>query len=204
MKKYDERIIGQPAYEVNIYDRTLKELVVTGFTVDKDGYRLTYNPESTNSWARRVFLSKRKATNFLNNLISQHEKKLAKLKEANEHRNLLREATKNYKHLIGKEVVVKVQTDQWVKDKITDIDVVCRPSKGSAELSFRTRLGSGYYLFVREGKNWKWWSKLDELKDERAKLLKKIDSLNKQVQDLDSKILEQEKQDILDEVNKSK
>ena len=189
MKRFDERIIGQKAYEVDTYNNTIQELTITGFTVSKEGYQLTYEPDATTSWRKKLFLSKKKAVNFLNNLINEYNRRQAKRLEATKMYNILREAVDNYKHLIGREVVVKTRPNQWTKDTIIDIDVVGRPYR-EPELCFRTRLGSGAYLFKREGRNWKYWSELDDLLDEKKTLKVKLDNIKNQIAKLDKQIAE--------------
>jgi hypothetical protein len=76
--------------------------------------------------------------------------------------------------LLNKVVMVRIDTDKWLK---TTISAVYATDKKGEYFFTTSPRGSGAYLLKREGKNWYFWSELDELEKKREELDKKIQSL---------------------------
>lgn len=191
MKKYDSRIIGQKAYFVKGHRKEITELTITGFTVDADGYHLIYdNKDIYVGWQDRIFLSEKKANNFLNDIIKREEVRELRNIKNKEYIAKLEDSLTDYDHLVGSDVMLKENHGKWYKHKIKGFHIVYRYSKKKPVIGFYTLNGSGMYLLSREGKNWKFWTKLDELNTKLEKLQEQVKDVKKQIKD-EEKILKE-------------
>ena len=134
-----------------------------------------------NAWNKYVSRSELKAKRVYDNLLeirNRRELKWQKEREFYQENNKnLDEVSKNY---VGKTVMVRFKghgKEESYYKKVT-IDTLF-PRYKKDEYSFSTTPVTNYYLTTREGKNWYFWSELDELKQQKEKIEKRIKELEK-------------------------
>jgi len=132
-----------------------------------------------NAWNKYVSRSELKAKRVYDNLLeirNRRELKWQKEREFYQENNKnLDEVSKNY---VGKTVMVRFKghgKEESYYKKVT-IDTLF-PRYKKDEYSFSTTPVTNYYLTTREGKNWYFWSELDELKQQKEKIEKRIKEL---------------------------
>jgi hypothetical protein len=132
-----------------------------------------------NAWNKYVSRSELKAKRVYDNLLeirNRRELKWQKEREFYQENNKnLDEVSKNY---VGKTVMVRFKEygkEESHYKKVT-IDTLF-PRYKKDEYSFSTTPVTNYYLTTREGKNWYFWSELDELKQQKEKIEKRIKEL---------------------------
>jgi hypothetical protein len=129
-----------------------------------------------NAWNKYVSRSELKAKRVYDNLLeirNRRELKWQKEREFYQENNKnLDEVSKNY---VGKTVMVRFKghgKEESYYKKVT-IDTLF-PRYKKDEYSFSTTPVTNYYLTTREGKNWYFWSELDELKQQKERIEKRI------------------------------
>lgn len=136
-----------------------------------------------NAWNTYVTRSELKAKRVYDRLLEENNRKELKWrteKEIKRKANLeniknLDEVSKNY---VGKTVMVKFKghgKEESYYKKVT-IDTLY-PSYKKDEYSFSTKPATNQYLTTRECKNWYFWSELDELKQQKETIEKRIKEL---------------------------
>ena len=132
-----------------------------------------------NAWNKYVSRSELKAKRVYDNLLeirNRRELKWQKEREFYQENNKnLDEVSKNY---VGKTVMVRFKghgKEESYYKKVT-IDTLF-PRYKKDEYSFSTTPVTNYYLTTREGKNWYFWSELDELKQQKEAIEKRIKEL---------------------------
>lgn len=144
------------------------------FNTDK---LLTSN--NLNSWNKYVSRSELKAKRVYDRLLEIHNRRELKWQKEREtyeeNRKNLEEVSKNY---VGKTVMVKFkghgkETSYYKKVTIDALN----PTYKKGEYSFTTKPTTNQYLTTREGKNWYFWSELDELKQQKETIEKRIKEL---------------------------
>src|SRR5690554_4510733 len=141
----------------------------------------TYDVNDINNWYRYVSRSELKAKRVYNNLLeARNRRKLKWQKEREireENQKNLDEVSKNY---VGKTVMVRFKRygkEESYYKKVT-IDTLY-PTYKKDEYSFSTKPTTNQYLTTREGKSWYFWSELDELKQQKETIEKRIKELLK-------------------------
>jgi len=141
----------------------------------------TYDINDINNWYRYVSRSELKAKRVYNNLLeARNRRKLKWQKEREireENQKNLDEVSKNY---VGKTVMVRFKRygkEESYYKKVT-IDTLY-PTYKKDEYSFSTKPTTNQYLTTREGKSWYFWSELDELKQQKETIEKRIKELLK-------------------------
>lgn len=131
------------------------------------------------NWNTYVSRSELKAKRVYDRLLETHNRRELKWQKEREfyqenYKNL-DEVSKNY---VGKTVMVRFKghgEEESYYKKVT-IDTLF-PRYKKDEYSFSTTPVTNYYLTTREGKNWYFWSELDELKQQKEILEKRIKEL---------------------------
>ena len=177
---YSMITIGQEIYEIEFKDDkyVVVEKTLTGTVKRLDDcyeyyvdYTQTHKGFVPNHHQRyRLFTSKKKAENVAKVLNDERKRydvidaKRKKIKKYNE------EWIKTL-DVVGKYVMVYVGEGKWHKQQIKEI-VPWEKKESYAFWGY-----SGWYVSYREGKNWYFWSELDELKRKKEKLEKQIKEL---------------------------
>ena len=132
-----------------------------------------------NNWNSYVTRSELKAKRVYDGLLEAHNRRELKWQTEREihHENLknLVEVGKNY---IGKNVMVKFkrygkEVSHYEKVKIVSL----QPTYKKNEYLFSTQPTTNQYLTTREGKNWYFWTELDELRQQKEIIEKRIKEL---------------------------
>jgi hypothetical protein len=155
------------------------ERIVTGISLNRKGNLRAYldysNYPEAFDWGGYFSYSKSKALK-----VSEHFKEQLRNKEKRRQQkdliyqnNQANIATIEDK-LMNKVVMVYVGEGRWIKATVTNMWTSDKRGRYYFTTSPR---GSGAYLTKREGKNWYFWSELDELEKKREELDKKIQSL---------------------------
>lgn len=178
--------LGDVLYVVNEWHLSLgiKKVIVTGLTLNKKGdvdfhidnesncYYYQYNSYITRSEAKA-----NKVYNTLLEQQKQRDKRYIEQKEIRDENQIhLDEVSKNY---VGKNVMVKFHRNgkETEYEKVTIYELY--PTYKKSEYSFSTSPKTNQYLTSREGKNWYFWTELDELKKKKEQLEKRIMELEK-------------------------
>src|SRR5690554_3330871 len=134
-----------------------------------------------NGWSTYVSRSELKAKRVYDTLAETRNRRELKWKKEREIREEnqknLDEVSKNY---VGKTVMVRFKgygKEESYYKKVT-IDTLY-PTYKKDEYSFSTKPTTNQYLTTREGKNWYFWSELDELKQQKETIEKRIKELLK-------------------------
>lgn len=132
-----------------------------------------------NSWNKYVSRSEIKAKRVCDNLSESYNRKKLKWQTKKdileENQKNLDEVSKNY---VGKNVMVRFKRhgkEISHYEKVT-IDTLY-PTYKKGEYSFSTKPFTNHYLTTREGKNWYFWTELDELKQQKETIEKRIKEL---------------------------
>ena len=132
-----------------------------------------------NAWSKYVTRSELKAKRVYERLMERHNRRELKWQKEREfyqeNNKNLDEVSKNY---VGKTVMVRFKghgKEESYYKKVT-IDILY-PRYKKDEYSFSTNPVTNYYLTTREGKNWYFWSELDELKQQKETIEKRIKEL---------------------------
>ena len=161
------------------------EVFVTGLSVRsndgrKDIYTFTcshntgtYNHYSESELKLFFYFTKEKAQHFID---SEGAKVMAsrvrhELRQRIRERNIL--LLKELEPLLGKRIMIRVEEGEWIVSSIKTIV----PTYKEGVLQFIDTARSNRYKFNREGRNWKYWTELDELKAKRDALEKQIAEL---------------------------
>ena len=134
-----------------------------------------------NGWSTYVSRSELKAKRVYDTLAETRNRRELKWKKEREIREEnqknLDEVSKNY---VGKTVMVRFKgygKEESYYKKVT-IDTLY-PTYKKDEYSFSTKPTTNQYLTTREGKSWYFWSELDELKQQKETIEKRIKELLK-------------------------
>lgn len=125
--------------------------------------------------------SELKAKRVYDNLVEQQKRRelkwQTKKETYKENQKNVEEVSKNY---VGKTVMVRFKggKEESYYKKVT-IDTLY-PTYKKGEYSFDTKPETNNYLTTREGKNWYFWSELDELKKQKEDIEKRIKELEKE------------------------
>ena len=132
-----------------------------------------------NAWNIYVTRSELKAKRVYDRLLETHNRRKLKwqteIEIREENFKNLDEVSKNY---VGKNVMVRFKghgKEESYYKKVT-IDTLY-PTYKKGEYSFSTKPITNQYLTTREGKNWYFWSELDELKQQKETIEKRIKEL---------------------------
>jgi len=145
-------------------------------TVDYNEYSNKYTKNnfgefftfSKSSFGPLFTFSKKEAENIVANvkkIAEDREKAHEKAKLIYENNKILAE---EFKHLVGNKVLLRVKDKEWIISKIKKIE----PTWKENELGFWDTIKSNLWLFKREGVNWKYYTKKDELEKKKLKLEK--------------------------------
>lgn len=136
-----------------------------------------------NSWNKYVSRSELKVKRVYNNLIEQKARRDARYQKENEfyqeNSENLDEVSKKY---VGKTVMVRFKRHGDEESHYEKVKIVSlHPTYKKGEYSFGTRPITNHYLTTREGKNWYFWSELDELKKQKETIEKRIKELENEL-----------------------
>ena len=136
-----------------------------------------------NSWNKYVSRSELKVKRVYNNLIEQKARRDARYQKENEfyqeNSEKLDEVSKNY---VGKTVMVRFKRHGDEEAHYEEVKInMLRPTYKKGEYSFTTKPFTNRYLTTREGKNWYFWSELDELKKQKETIEKRIKELENEL-----------------------
>lgn len=178
--------LGDVLYVVNESHLSLgiKKVIVTGLTLNKKGDVDFHIDNEVNcyyyQYGSYITRSETKATKVYNILLEQQKQRNKRYIEEKEIRAEnqihLDVVSKNY---VGKTVMVKFQRygKETKYEKVTIYELYPTYKKG--EYSFSTSPKTNQYLTSREGKNWYFWTELDELKKKKEDIEKRIKELEK-------------------------
>ena len=128
----------------------------------------------------RLFTSEKKAENAARSLNEQrkaYRERINKEKEIEKEIKVYNDEWIKTLDVVGKQVMVKVgwQHQRWAKATIRTV----YPSDKEKNV-YMFRACGNWYISSREGKNWYFWTELDELKKQREDIDKKIAEKEKQ------------------------
>lgn len=179
--------LGDELYLVSEHNLSagVKKVIVTSLILDKNGeIRFTLDQDDyyfTSWWNTFLTRSEKKANKVLQILIDENERRKIRAKQRDDiyiANNLkLDEVKTNY---VGKTVMVrfKRQNNESNYEKVVISDVF---STHKLDVySFSTRPKTNHYLTSREGKNWYFWTELDELKQKKQEIDRRILELEKE------------------------
>ena len=165
----DGHYISKGVQQATVTILSLNHKKEVTFNTDK---LLTSN--NLNAWNTYVSRSELKAKRVYVNLLEAHNRRKFKWQTEREtyelNRKNLDEVSKNY---VGKMVMIRFkrygkETSYYEKVKIVSLHATYK--KG--EYSFETTPTTNRYLTTREGKNWYFWTELDELKQQKETIEK--------------------------------
>ena len=134
----------------------------------KDRYTYITRSEKKAQKVYQIWLNRQKRRN------ERYEKNQSLYKE---NQSKLEEVSKQY---VGKTVMVRFRRiNQDVKYEKGVIHSLI-PTYKKGEYLFCTSPSTNQYLTTREGKNWYFWTELDELKQKKADIEKRIEDLEKE------------------------
>ncbi len=170
----DRHYLSKGVQQATVLTLSLNDKKEVTFNTDK---LLTSN--NLNAWHKYVSFSELKAKRVYDRLLETHNRRELKWQKEREtyeeDRKNLEEVSKNY---VGKTVMVRFkghgkEESYYKKVKIA----LLNPTYKKGEYSFTTKPATNKYLTTREGKNWYFWSELDELKQQKEILEKRIKEL---------------------------
>ena len=186
-KLYTIKQVGSPScFEVEehvltgLVRKTNKPFLGDAFEYHLDGaahWHLTTKKITVTerSYNLRLFRSKKKAENVVRSLNEQRKAFRERLKKEREREKEIKAYNKEWiiktLDVVGKQVMVKVgwQHQRWAKATIRTV----YPSDKEKNV-YMFRACGNWYISSRAGKNWYFWSELDELKKQREEIDKKI------------------------------
>lgn len=182
--------LGDVLYFVDRHHLTtgVQQAIVTTISLNdkKEVTFMTDNELKThhlNSWNKYVTRSESKAKRVYGSLLearNRRELKWQTKKEIREeNQKNLDEVSKNY---VGKNVMVRFidhSKEESYYKKVT-IDTLY-PTYKKNEYLFSTQPTTNQYLTTREGKNWYFWTELDELKQQKETIEKRIKELSNDI-----------------------
>ena len=165
---------SSPENLAKVYKSTIKAINDVGsyITINTSRHKQVYSDDI----GKKVFFSEKKANNVADNLNEIERQRQLRYEEEKKIyiENLAKLET--YDDLkLDDGVLIKVENGEWVKSTVEAIGVTYKKD----ELYFVDSLRHNKYLTTREGKNWKRWTKLDELKLQK-------ENIEKQIKDLES------------------
>ncbi|MFA5719491.1 MAG: hypothetical protein WC939_00365 [Acholeplasmataceae bacterium] len=184
--KPEQLKLGDVLYFVDMHHLTKGVQQATVLTLSlNDKKEVTFRTDNEletyhlNSWNKYVSRSELKAKRVYVNLLEAHNRRKFKWQTEREiyHENLknLVEVGKNY---VGKTVTVKFKRYGKEISHYEKVEIVSlEPTYKKGEYSFETKPTTNRYLTTREGKNWYFWSELDELKQQKETIEKRIKEL---------------------------
>ena len=178
-KVYAIKRYGHPSYIYEVYERTVTSIHLEDeqYSLDNSNHRVSISPKGDGNALMdfgRIYTSKKKAENVAKSLNDEQQRQEEKQKKINEKAEKIAEYNKKWIEtldVIGKEVMVYIGKGEWVKQTIKKI-VGWNKLETWAFWGYR-----GYYLSTREGKNWYFWTELDELKRKKKDIEDKIKAL---------------------------
>ncbi len=179
--------LGDVLYFVdgNYLSKGVQKATVLTLSLENDKKEVTFRTDKLltslylNHWNVYVSRSELKAKRVYVRLLETDNRRKFKWQTEKEIReeNLknLDEVSKNY---VGKTVMVKFkrygkEVSYYEKVKIVSLHPTCKKN----EYLFSTQPTTNQYLTTREGKNWYFWSELDELKQQKETIEKRIKEL---------------------------
>lgn len=142
-------------------------------TFKTDSELATHN---LNAWNKYVTRSELKAKRVYDNLLEARNRRELKWRTKEEIREEnLKNIDKVSQNYVGKTVMVRFKgygKEEPYYEKVTIDTLYPRYKKG--EYAFLTKPATNYYLTTRKGKNWYFWSELDELKQQKETIEKRI------------------------------
>lgn len=178
--------LGDVLYFVdgNYLSKGVQEAIVTTLSLDDKGktsFKTNNNLVSfyLNGWNVYVSRSEAKAKKVYDILLEQQKRRQLKydIEKYNYQENTknIDEVSKNY---VGKTVMVRF--NRHGKEEVTYEKVKINklyPRYNIDEYSFDTKPETNHYLTTRENKNWYFWTELDELRQQKETIEKRIKEL---------------------------
>lgn len=178
--------LGDKLYFVveSALSKGVQEATVTTLSLDDKG-NVSFKTNNIlssydiNGWGIYVTRSEAKAKKVYDNLLEQQKRRKIRYDKEKE---IYQENTKNIdevsKNYVGKTVMVRFtrygkEVSHYEKVKINKL----YPRYNKDEYSFDTQPETNHYLTTREGKNWYFWTELDELKKQKESIDKRIKEL---------------------------
>lgn len=187
--KSEQLKLGDVLYFVDgsYLSKGVQEVIVTTLSLDDKG-NISFNTNklltshNINGWNVYVSRSEEKVKKVYDILLEQQKRRQLKndIEKNNyqENKKNLDEVSKNY---VGKTVMVRFkrhgkEESHYEKVKISKL---YPRYNNKDEYSFSTQPETNHYLTTREGKNWYFWTELDELKKQKEIIEKRIKELEK-------------------------
>lgn len=178
--------LGDELYLVSEHNLSagVEKVIVTALVLDKGEIKFHLDNDKyyfTSWWNTFLTRSEKKANKVLQILIDANERIKIRYKQRDDiysANNLkLTEVKSNY---VGKTVMVrfKRQNNESNYEKVVISDVF--PTHKLNVYLFSTRPRTNHYLTSREGKNWYFWTELDELKQKKQEIDRRILELEKE------------------------
>lgn len=166
----DKHRLSKGVQKATVTILSLNDKKEVRFNTDK---LLTSN--NLNSWNKYVSRSELKAKRVYDRLLETHNRRELKWNKKREIREEnqknLDEVSKNY---VGKTVMVRFKGHGKEESYYKKVTInTLNPTYKKGEYSFTTKPATNQYLTTREGKNWYFWSELDELKQQKETIEKK-------------------------------
>jgi len=184
--KSEQLKLGDVLYFVDgsYLSKGVQEAIVTTLSLDDKGnisFKTNNNLSSydINGWNTYVSWSELKAKKVLSILlVKQNRIKTKHDKEREIYQDNIKNIDEVSKNYVGKTVMVRFkrygkEETSYEKVKIDRI----YPAYKKGEYSFVTKPNTNSYLTTREGKNWYFWTELDELKKQKENIEKRIKEL---------------------------
>lgn len=171
----DEHYLSKGVIKATVTTLSLNDKKEITFRTDTE-----LSSHHLNSWRVYVSRSELKAERVHKKLLeSRNRRELkwqAERETYQENRNNLDEVSKNY---VGKMVMVRFKRHgkEVAYEKVNIVNLF--PTYNKGEYSFTTKPFTNHYLTTREGKNWYFWTELDELKKQKETIEKRIKELEK-------------------------
>lgn len=178
--------LGDTLYFVDgsYLSKGVQEAIVTTLSLDDKG-NISFNTNklltshNINGWNVYVSRSEEKVKKIYDILLEQQKRRQLKndIEKNNyqENKKTLDEVSKNY---VGKTVMVRFKRHGKEESHYEKVNIVnLYPTYNKGEYSFTTKPTTNRYLTTREGKNWYFWTELDELKKQKEIIEKRIKEL---------------------------
>lgn len=163
----------------------VQRVVVTTLALDSNNKVVFHinndNYPFYNKWSNYITRSEKKAQKVCQLWLDEKKRREERYEKERrlykENQSKLDEVSKRY---IGKTVMVRFRRrgQDTAYEKVVISQIFARDNKD--EFIFATKPATNYYLTTREGKNWYFWTELDELKQKKEAIEKRIKELEKE------------------------
>lgn len=182
--KPEQLKLGDVLYFVDghFISKGVQQATILTLSLENDKKEVTFKTDKLltsfylNHWNVYVSRSELKAKRVYDGLSKEHSRRELKRQTEREtyeiNRKNLDEVSKNY---VGKTVMIRFkrygkEVSHYEKVKIVSL----QPTYKKNEYLFSTQPTTNQYLTTREGKNWYFWNEIDELKEQKETIEKRI------------------------------